>query len=56
METMTRKKVTFEFVFEYDADEYPNYDDNDYEQMSWEAFLQNLNDYRPQGTVETIEE
>jgi hypothetical protein len=53
---MTRKEVTFRFVFEYDTDEFPEYDDSDFESMAWDTLCQSVTDYRPQGTVETIEE
>lgn len=53
---MTEKEVTFEFVFEYEDDIVSEHTDEELEQMAWETFLQNLNDYRPQGTVKTIGE
>jgi len=53
---MTKKRVTFTFTFEYEVERFADYNDSDFEQMAWETLCQSFTSYRPQGTVETIEE
>jgi len=52
---MTTKRVEFEYTFEYDAEEFPDYDDEDFEQMAFDVLANNIHDLG-YGVVKTIED
>lgn len=51
---MTKKRVSFEFEFEYDTEEYPEKTDNEFEMMAYGTLIENLSDLAA-GEVHTVE-